>query len=870
MTAAFDRKTLSKLSQRDLRVLIWRQKWLNTARAKQLPPDITDHGNGVDPFWTEWWILSGRGFGKLGCVETRVPTPAGWRRLGDLNIGDRVFDEAGKPCAILNTFDDTPEVAYRLTFSDGTHIDCCGDHQWVTWTHRDRKQYLRKRPGVTDFPANWPAHVDLNERGDPSGPEVRTTQDIVDTLRQNTARGDLNHCIPVCGELQYPTRTLPLDPWLLGYWLGNGLTKGALISCHHDDAKLVRRKIEARGFCTTDRALPREFYVKGLIPELRRIGVFDNKHVPAAYKEASPAQRRVILAGLLDSDGHCSKVNGHIEFCSTDRRLADDVVELARSLGQKPVLSTGRAVLDGVDRGEKYRVTWRSSYNPFVLPRKAAAWRPPERQALRNRHRMIVGAERIAPKPMRCLTVDSPNSMFLWGDGMIPTHNTVCGANWLWNEVITDTGPPTENQSFVIAPTLNDVRYTCFEGPTGLLSVMPPEIVADYNKTNLIITLDNGGIIRGFSAEEPERLRGPQAKRVWGDEGAAWTADQDTWDMMMFGLRLGTNPRVVMTTTPKPKEFIRGQTQPKAHRHVTTGSSYENRANLASTFFDQLKTYEGTQLGRQEIEGELIDAEEGGIIQRSWLRLWPHDRPLPAFDYVIMSLDTAFTEKTVDRKTHNADPTACGVWGVFWWTDESGTATTNVMLLDAWQDHLGLPELTRRVKREMQVAYGDDADRPKLRPLVGPARLATSGHKPDIILIEEKGSGISLRQNLEADGIFTYAYNPGAEDKLTRLHVVSDVFARRQVWMPESENPARKGKPKTWCEPVIVQLCSYRGPGSIRHDDHLDQTTQAIRLCKNKGLLKAIKPRDERRDPVAESEQAAYRPARRRGNPYAA
>lgn len=443
---------------------------------------------------------------------------------------------------------------------------------------------------------------------------------------------------------------------------------------------------------------------------------------------------------------------------------------------------------------------------------------------------------------------------------------TLCGANWLGVEAITDTGPKENNQSFVIAPTLNDVRYTCFEGPTGLLTILPPEIVADYNKTNLIITLDNGGIIRGFSAEEPERLRGPQASRAWCDELAAWTLPEDTWDMMMFGLRLGKTPRVAWTTTPRPKEMIRRLTEKKAHRHITTGSSYENRANLASTFFDQLKQYEGTQLGRQEIEGELIDAEEGGVIQRSWLRLWSHDRPLPAFDYVIMSLDTAFREETLNRKSHEPDPTACQVWGVFWHADTTGQLTTNVMLLDAWDARLGLPELTKRVKREMQIAYGDDVDRPKLKPLIGPQRLATSGHKPDIILIEEKGSGISLRQNLEADGIFTYAYNPGNEDKLTRLHVVSDVFARRQVWLPESENPARRGKCKSWAEIVVTQLCSYRGKGSIRFDDHVDACTQAIRLCKNKGLLQNIKPKSEQRDTGADP--GAPLPRRKRVNPY--
>ena len=441
---------------------------------------------------------------------------------------------------------------------------------------------------------------------------------------------------------------------------------------------------------------------------------------------------------------------------------------------------------------------------------------------------------------------------------------TRLGAEWLCHEALTD---PEKHPSVVVAPTLNDVRYTCFEGPSGILSFLPPEIVADYNKTNLIITLDTGAIIRGFSAEEPERMRGPNFGRAWCDELAAWTADEDMWDMLMFTLRLGKNPRVVWTTTPKPKELIRKLIAPKPHRHITRGSSDDNRANLSKNFFDQLEQYEGTQLGRQERHGELIDAEEGGIIKRSWVRLWPHDRPLPAFEYVVMSLDTAFTEKTIEKKTQTSDPTACGVWGLFWQNGES-----HVIMLDAWEDHLGLPELVKRVKREMQLAYGDDEDRPSIRPLVGPARLSTSGRKPDLILIEEKGSGISLRQSLYADGIETHGYNPGNEDKLTRLHLVSDVFSRGQVWVPESESPARRGQPKTWAEAAVRQWCSYRGPGSVKHDDHVDQATQVLRFFKNKGLLnytrKTVDGRpNDRSDPIGEREQRAA-PRAPRINPY--
>ncbi|MCA2972165.1 MAG: DNA-packaging protein, partial [Acidobacteriaceae bacterium] len=195
---------------------------------------------------------------------------------------------------------------------------------------------------------------------------------------------------------------------------------------------------------------------------------------------------------------------------------------------------------------------------------------------------------------------------------------TRVGAEWLGQKAYRDTN---KFPFRVIAPTLNDVRFTCFEGQSGLLTVIPPELVADYNKTNLQITLINGATIRGFGAEEPERLRGPNSAGDWCDELAAWTRDEDTWDQAAFGRRLGVNPQVVWTSTPKPKTLIRKLTEPKEGRVIIRGSTYDNRENLAESFFDELKKYEGTKLGRQELEGELIDAEEGGIIARSWFKL---------------------------------------------------------------------------------------------------------------------------------------------------------------------------------------------------------------------------------------------------------
>jgi predicted phage terminase large subunit-like protein len=451
-------------------------------------------------------------------------------------------------------------------------------------------------------------------------------------------------------------------------------------------------------------------------------------------------------------------------------------------------------------------------------------------------------------------TTDWTEAGFLAGRGFGKTR---VGAEWMGRAVYED---PSGFDSYVVAPTYSDVKFTCFEGESGLLSVVPPELVIEYNRSDLFVRMRNvtGGEskIRGFTAEKPERLRGPQGTRMWADELAAWQRAEETWDMAMFGLRLGDKPQVLWTTTPKPREIIRKLTAAQDGRIIVRGSTYDNKANLPDSFFKQLEQYEGTTIGRQELYGELIDPEESGIVRRSFFRLWPASRPLPPFEFIILSLDTAFTEATIDKRSGDPDSSACVVLGSF--TDKEGHK--HLMLLDCWSEQLGLPDLIRRVKRELNVSYGDDHDTALIKPMFGSAKPITSGRKPDLCLIEDKGSGISLRQMLDREGITAYAYNPGRADKLARLHMVSHIFARRRVWLPESDK--YPGKPRTWVEPMLAQLCAYTGPGSTKHDDFVDSMTQAVRLCVDKGLVTVV------RDAKPEA-AAVLPPARRPQNPYA-
>lgn len=392
----------------------------------------------------------------------------------------------------------------------------------------------------------------------------------------------------------------------------------------------------------------------------------------------------------------------------------------------------------------------------------------------------------------------------------------------------------------VSAPTSADVRGTCFEGDSGLMSVIPEALIAEYNKALHELTLVNGSLLKGIPASEPTRFRGPQFHGGWCDELAAWDYLQEAWDQIMFSVRLplGTlGNKILCTTTPQPKDLIVELVGRDGDDVVvTTASTYSNLANLSKSFQKQILQYEGTKLGRQEIYAEIIDPEESGIIKRDMIRLWPHDREFPRFEYIIQSYDCATSEKTVN------DPTAASTWGVFKPLD----GPMSVMLIDCWQDRLQYPELRPKVVEEYEVIFGEGKNRKRV----------------DHILIEDKSAGISLIQDLQRAHLPVRAYNPGRADKMQRLNIVSSMFARGRVWMPESsKNPKYV---KDWVEPLLSQLCAFP---DTAHDDFVDSTTQALRFLRDSGWIDIDGAPPE---PYDEDDYADSGAAKNRENPYSA
>jgi predicted phage terminase large subunit-like protein len=207
----------------------------------------------------------------------------------------------------------------------------------------------------------------------------------------------------------------------------------------------------------------------------------------------------------------------------------------------------------------------------------------------------------------------------------------------------------------LVAETAADARDVIVDGESGLLAIHPKDFRPKFEPSKRRLTWPNGVIGTLYNATEPDQLRGPQHDAAWCDELAKWRYARETWDMLQFGLRLGSNPRQVITTTPRPIPIIRELMKREGDDvAVTRGSTYANEANLAEAFIKQLKDrYEGTRLGRQELNAEILDDVAGSLWTRAKLdetRRKVGDK-LPGMQRVVVAIDPAAKESASDDRT---------------------------------------------------------------------------------------------------------------------------------------------------------------------------------------------------------------------------
>jgi len=351
-------------------------------------------------------------------LDTPLPTPRGWTTMGEVEPGDFLVGRDGRPCQVLGKSDvHHGRPCYRVTFEDGTSVVADANHLW----------FARRSGGC--------GHGQGCRCWRAQGWGVRRTEDMRDVIVEGDRRDRFRYHVPVGAPIETDDLPLPLDPYVLGLWLGDGDARNAMVHAGFLDGEEVAEAIAQCGYAVTSKALHSgvRMYATthdslpngrrdSVIGRLRNMSLLQNKHIPTFYLHAGTEQRLALMQGLMDSDGHVSK-RGDCTFINTNSALIEGFVELARSLGFSPTVHWKED-----DRRESYRRCAKVSFQAdrlmpvFRLVRKLERLRTVRDP--RHTKLAIVSIKLVPSVPVQCVKVDAPDSLFRAGLGMIPTHNT--------------------------------------------------------------------------------------------------------------------------------------------------------------------------------------------------------------------------------------------------------------------------------------------------------------------------------------------------------------------------------------------------------------------------------------------------------------
>lgn len=786
--------------------------------------------------------------GKALAVDTPIPTPTGWRSIGDLRRGDSVFAADGSVCrvvAVSSVWRDRP--VYRVTDKYGESIVADAEHEWLART--DRKTGAVK---------------------------IRTTEQ----LASRGERGRKVRLYPDQPALKTPMAELPVDPYVLGAWLGDGKTQSSAMCSQ--DTEIVDRLVAAEGGEVSwygERNSVRHFRIgphfrRGALKKdtlqarLRSLGVIGDKHIPRQYLRASVAQRMNLLNGLIDTDGYVA-ADGQVEFCSTNKALAQNVCELVWSLGAVASVIEGRATFRGVDHGPKYRVM-------FYM--KDAAWLPRKRvrtKDAKNKGARYVDIEPCGRADTVCIQVDHPSSMFLAGRTMLPTHNSeLCSRRF--PAFALGHFPHLEFLSASAGQTL----ASAFGGEVRDI-VASPEYELLFPETTMKADdqskgrwrTSQGGAYASFGVGGRPIGFGGDIVMIDDPFGSMEDADSKTirdkvhrWYTNTIYNRLQPGGKIIIISHRMHEDDLTGFLLREEQAGGDQWFMLCLEAELGKAAADYLGRKPGEALWPEAYPLEALArikkasgtraysalymqdprAAADGILKADWFNYWPSGEELPVFDFIIQSYDTAFTDQTKN------DPTACVTLGVFtvptWMRREFKAPKRGVMIIDAWDEHIDYSDLRKRIKDEWEdSAYGqpfssDTEDGPMLgtfdAPLVGAPAKDEHGRQADLVLIEDKGSGAAVQRELKRGArVPVRTYNPGRRGKTERLNAISPYVENGLVWVIGSGRADRKGREVDWMEDCLYQLTAFRFEGSVPHDDYVDAFTQAMDYLVRNNLI---------------------------------
>lgn len=402
--------------------------------------------------------------GKGLALDTPLPTPSGWTTMGEITVGDLLYDERGQECRVTFASDLHHIDCYEIVFSNGEIIRCDGDHHWLTTARIDR-------PGSkTNLPLN---------RG---MTRVRKAREIFKT-QISGPRGDRNHSLKMPFPIMGREAVLPISPYVLGAWLGDGTSLNASITSGQQDVDELSRNLSRDGV-HLKRQLERSVWrlsighadllgdrdrTNSIQVRLRELGILGKKRIPKIYLRANWQQRLALLQGLMDTDGCISKNGNIIELVTTSSDLADDYSELLASLGIKfshrkvSMRCNGRPV-EGIANRFQFCVG-RDQLAVFRLERKLSRQK---NEIQRARSVQIVSVRQIESIPTRCIQVDSPSHQYLCGRSMLPTHNTELAAGLAHLLTVADGEPGAQVFSHALQ---GDQAGLCFDKAARMVAI---------------------------------------------------------------------------------------------------------------------------------------------------------------------------------------------------------------------------------------------------------------------------------------------------------------------------------------------------------------------------------------------------------------
>lgn len=457
----------------------------------------------------EIFVLVPKKNSKALALDSLIATPDGFTTMGAVAVGDLVMAQDGRPTKVVAK---SPvylgRPCYDVEFSTGEVVRCDAEHLWVTDSHKDRWRMPARR----------------------TGPTAKTTAEIARSLKVGEIN---NHRTALPAALDLPEAALPIPPYVLGLWLGDGTSESAEITSGIADADHLMTELRAAGQECRGRvyaSAPGNVTIKMTRPdaiklpyrfrtEAARLGVLGNKHIPAMYQRGSQDQRLALLKGLMDSDGHID-AKGGAAFTTTLPALRDGVCELVASLGLKPTCSSS---IPRCSNGKAGARAWLIQFHPFdmpvcTVPRKLARQRPRAEgsNSARSRFRQIADVRPALSVPVQCIAVESETRQYLVTRSLIPTHNTTYGAALMLTALFMNVRPRAE--FLFVGPTqaISDLAYSQATGMIELDAALTQRFkVRDHIKE--IADLLNGARLK-IKTFDLDILTGPRPAGTLLDE----------------------------------------------------------------------------------------------------------------------------------------------------------------------------------------------------------------------------------------------------------------------------------------------------------------------------------------------------------------